>query len=365
MVRMTRRGAFTLIELLVVVAIIGLLISILLPSLSAAKEKARAAKCLSNLRSIGQGCYTYSIEDENENILPTHPEHYRNDGRAFQTFPWSSSGTCTPGSNWAVRMHSWYMQGGRTPVASFLPGQQVTYTDDRMNGPAARFRPLNKILYGNSELRALPGTGGAGDQNFVGPAYDLPLFQCPSDVGLPPNVAGSSTVSFYDWPSNMADIPLYDCLGNSYRASLGGFHGAALAFSFTAWGQSPGSVAEPGRTILMGEPKFFEMIGVDNGEENQNTVLYTGWHKVLLTENLLFCDGSARPTLATPADQIDLATAGVSDRNVVYFNRGDGWRIDNYPVPGVLIRGDIYGLNGAVDYGSWPGQGFKDQTLKQ
>jgi prepilin-type processing-associated H-X9-DG protein/prepilin-type N-terminal cleavage/methylation domain-containing protein len=57
---------FTLLELLVVVSIIALLISLVLPSLSRARESARATICLTNLRTFSQGMTMYSTEHEGE-----------------------------------------------------------------------------------------------------------------------------------------------------------------------------------------------------------------------------------------------------------------------------------------------------------
>lgn len=65
-----KRKGFTLIELLVVVAIIALLISILLPSLSRARELAKRAVCASNLRGIGQGMHIYA--NDNKEWFPNH-----------------------------------------------------------------------------------------------------------------------------------------------------------------------------------------------------------------------------------------------------------------------------------------------------
>lgn len=61
---MAQKRGFTLIELLVVVAIIALLISILLPSLTAAREQARAAKCAANQHHVGQSMHTFLAESK-------------------------------------------------------------------------------------------------------------------------------------------------------------------------------------------------------------------------------------------------------------------------------------------------------------
>jgi len=90
------RTAFTLIELLVVIAIIAILASILFPVFARARENARRASCLSNLKQIGLGVMMYKQDYDGR-----FPRAGWTDGEVLPC-P-SGSGSCP--ASWPVKVY--------------------------------------------------------------------------------------------------------------------------------------------------------------------------------------------------------------------------------------------------------------------
>ena len=72
-----RKFSFTLIELLVVIAIIAILAAMLMPALQQARERGRAANCISNLKQISQAETNYTLD---------HKDFYHGWGVKVMTF---------------------------------------------------------------------------------------------------------------------------------------------------------------------------------------------------------------------------------------------------------------------------------------
>lgn len=98
--RAKAKPGFTLIELLVVISVIAILIMLLLPAAQAAREAARRAQCVNNLRQVGLGMHQY------HDTYGTFPAAYltRPGGDMVHGTPDSQTGDAGPGWAWLSRL---------------------------------------------------------------------------------------------------------------------------------------------------------------------------------------------------------------------------------------------------------------------
>ena len=215
------RSGFTLIELLVTVSIIGLLVAIILPSLSAAKRTASRTACASNLRQIGVATASYLI-DFNE------------------YFYWR--GTDPSGAeDEALYGMDWYVYGGRptgnADTGQIAPGAPVGLFNN------TSYRPLNHYMN-----------------------EDYAAFHCPLDTD-PVTWATMDHITFYTH---------YDFVGNSYEFNAIGYPGAPEIPGSGLDARRLSDVRKPSLTVAYFDTAMHKAPGAWHGENGN--LMPVDWH---------------------------------------------------------------------------------------
>ncbi|GMU23497.1 MAG: hypothetical protein AMXMBFR13_35750 [Phycisphaerae bacterium] len=201
---------FTLIEVLVVVAIIGLLVSILIPSLSKAREQARKAACQSNLHQVMIGFFGYTSRLGEYVPRAAGHELGGKTGRVGLVDPWLPA----------------MMFGGGLPADQRPLNREIGKAYDLFRCPADKGEPLwwfdtegyqatstafdlygSSYFYASGYNRMIGVIEPMGLAKLVGVEFAYKRFQ----ASMLPN-GESVKVSFYPRPAKkvvVGDVPIY------------------------------------------------------------------------------------------------------------------------------------------------------------
>ncbi len=195
------RRRFTLIELLVVIAIIAILASMLLPALSQARNKAKTAACISNLKQIGM--YSVNYNDDYDGFFVPQVDNTANLGY--------SAGLNIP---WPAFFYKLYKAVPKVFFCDMVP-VQTTY----------------KYSFGGDSALAKPDSTNPSRWSYISYGYNIKLG----------NVTGSGTVFSMDKISRIRKPSQIVCMGDSIDYTAGrenrtnsrlNYNGAAASLYF-------------------------------------------------------------------------------------------------------------------------------------
>ena len=317
-------SAFTLVELLVVISIIALLIAILLPSLKKAREQAKQAACLANVRGIGQASLTYAADDPGENGIPSHPGEdpqdplfYRTEFSRLTNYAYGGkSGRGLSNAPWESIQQSLYGKAGKANAAT---------------------RPLNRIIY-KTPFKALPRSGGRqGIKWKPDTELDLGLYKCPSDRGFQGN-------HYNEWAQSK--LSSYDHFGTSYAANvfwIGIVGGNCKMESNSPYLRPLSRVPNAANTLLYWEnvgrycwqhKDPCPIAGVGINPQYPEGRGGPKWHTTGWKFNAAFADGHGEVITMKSYNLTDLANLTGTCANascICIIIRGNGWQIDTLP----------------------------------
>lgn len=209
--RRTRRG-FTLIEMLVVIAILGLLMALIMPSLSRAQQAARRIACASNLRQVGQAATMWSADNRGHLVIG-HDLH----------------GAMTGSVNMSYFIYlrpylGYEPHRAGMPVAEIFisPGNRQRTRSYMMNAETIDRRPgrgTPRRTYQLSDISA------PSSLMYFGPSVNdrtnwIDTFNAQSIANVPENWFGNGTANFLFVDGHVESIPVRDIFPGQPRNGI-------------------------------------------------------------------------------------------------------------------------------------------------